>query len=270
MSGDNTMGSEINVDSYLDRIQFHGTPHVDLSTLRALHLQHVFNIPFENLDIHLGQPISLNSSALFHKLVLRKRGGYCFELNGLFQVLLESLGFQVFSASGRVLFDAEGIPPRSHRLLIVTLEGERWLIDVGFGAYGLLEPIPLETGIQHQQFGEIFKLDHDEQLGLIFKTTVNEQWVSQYAFTLEQCFPVDFIFPNYYHSHSPDSIFTQKRICQLPTPEGRKKFVDMKLTLPSQAQTTEMVVKNDQVYCDLLKTHFNIEIEPNFRNFTPS
>ncbi|VAX39054.1 hypothetical protein MNBD_PLANCTO02-127 [hydrothermal vent metagenome] len=254
------MKTTLNIDSYLERIQFSDTPRVDLSTLRELHKQHVFTIPFENLDIHFGNPISLEISSLFKKLILNKRGGYCFELNGLFQSLLESLGFQVFSTAGRVLFDSEGIPPRSHRLLIVTLEKEQWLVDVGFGAYGLLEPIPLIVGGEYTQFGEEFKLEHDHELGFIFKSKVNHNWISQYTFTLEPHLPVDFIFPNYYHSHSPESIFTQKKICQLPTPEGRKKLAGMKLSLPHNGQSMETVARNQNEYIEMLKTHFNIEI----------
>ncbi len=254
------MKATFNIDSYLERIQFGDTPRVDLSTLRELHKQHVFTIPFENIDIHLGNPISLDLSRIFQKLILNKRGGYCFELNGLFQSLLEGLGFQVFSTAGRVLFDSDGIPPRSHRLLIVKLEEEQWLVDVGFGAHGLIEPIPLIVGVEFTQFGEKFKLEHDPELGYIFKSKVDHSWISQYAFTLERYLPVDFIFPNYYHSHSPESIFTQKKICQLPTPEGRKKLAGMKLSLPFNGQSTEIVAKNQHEFIGMLKTHFNIEI----------
>jgi len=254
------MESNFNLDSYFERIKFKHTAKADLRTLRELHKQHVFTIPFENLDVLYGDPISLDPSKLFQKLISEKRGGYCFELNGLFQLLLENLGFDVYSASGRVLFDSDGIPPRSHRLLIVNIEKEQWLVDVGFGAFGLFEPIPLKIGVEYHQFGDVFKLDHDQKLGFIFKTKVNNSWISQYSFGLEHFLPIDFMFPNYYHSHSSESIFCQKKICQLPTPEGRKKMVDMKLSVPVNGQTIETVAKNENDFFSLLKTHFNIEI----------
>ena len=254
------MKPNFNLDSYFERIQFSRTPYADLSTLQELHKQHAFTIPFENLDIHFGNSISLNPSKLFQKLISEKRGGYCFELNGLFQLLLENLGFDVHSASGRVLFDSDGIPPRSHRLLIVNIEKEQWLVDVGFGAFGLIEPIPLIIGVEHHQYGEVFKLEHEQKLGFIFKTKINDNWINQYAFGLEHYLPIDFMFPNYYHSHSPESIFCQKKICQLPTPEGRKKMVDMKLSVPVKGQTIETVAKNEKEYFRMLKAHFNIQI----------
>jgi N-hydroxyarylamine O-acetyltransferase len=254
------MGSNFNLDSYFERIEFKHAAKADLWTLCELHKQHVFTIPFENLDIHFGNPISLDPSKLFQKLISEKRGGYCFELNGLFQLLLENLGFDVYSASGRVLFDSEEVPPRSHRLLIINVEKEQWLVDVGFGAFGLLEPIPLKVGVEYRQHGEVFKLDYHQKLGFIFKTRTNNNWISQYAFGLEQYLPIDFMFPNYYHSHSPESIFCQKKICQLPTPEGRKKLVDMKLSVPVNGQTIETVAQNENEFISMLKMHFNIEI----------
>ena len=254
------MKTSLSIDLYFQRIQFTDAPNTDFQALRELHKQHVLTIPFENLDIHLGKQISLEPGDLFQKIIIEKRGGYCFELNGLFQLLLESLGFQVFSAAARVLFDSDGIPPRSHRVLIVTVEGKDWLVDVGVWSFGLIEPIPLKTGVEHHQFGEKFKLEHDPQLGLLFQTEVKDIWISQYAFMLEPYLPVDFLFPNYYHSHSPESIFTQKKIVQLPTPEGRKKFVDMRLTIPIDGQITDRVATNDHEYFRMLKMHFNIVI----------
>lgn len=255
--------SNFKLDSYFERIKFKHSAKADLRTLRELHKQHVFTIPFENLDILFGAPISLDPTKLFQKLISEKRGGYCFELNGLFQLLLENLGFDVYSVCGRVLFDSDGIPPKSHRLLIVKIENEPWLVDVGFGAFGLLEPIPIKAGVEYHQFGEVFKLESDQRLGFIFKTKINSDWISQYAFGLEHYFPIDFMFPNYYHSHSPDSKFCQKKICQLPTPEGRKKLVDMKLSIPVNGKILETEAMNENEYFRMLKTHFNIEITKN-------
>lgn len=254
------MDSPIDISAYLDRIRVTQKPSVDLGFLKAVHRQHVFQVPFENLDIHLEREISLAPSDLFDKIVRRKRGGYCFELNGLFQFLLEALGFQVYSTAARVLFGTEAIPPKSHRLLIVTVDGEDWVVDVGFGVFGLIEPIPLKTGIEHRQFADRFRLERDPRLGFVFQTYQDGSWLSQYAFTTDLHYPVDFMFASYYHSHSPQSIFTQKRICQLPTPEGRKRLDDRTLSLSINGLSRKVVIESEQEFLETLRTHFGLDL----------
>lgn len=254
------MDSPIDIAAYLDRIRITERPRVDLAFLKALHRHHVFHVPFENLDVHLGREISLVPTDLFDKIVRRKRGGYCFELNGLFQLLLEALGFQVYSTAARVLFGAETIPPKSHRLLILTVGGEDWVVDVGFGAFGLIEPIPLKTGIEHRQFADRFRLEQDPVLGFVFQTYQDGAWLNQYAFAADLHHPIDFTFANYYHSHSPQSIFTRKRICQLPTPEGRKRMDDKTLSLSANGVTQKVAVESEQEYLETLRMHFDLDL----------
>ena len=254
------MDTSIDIAAYLDRLQVTQTPSADLRFLRELHRQHVFHVPFENLDIHLGRTISLAPAELFEKIVRKRRGGYCFELNGLFQLLLEALGFRVYSTVAGVLFGTETIPPRSHRLLIVTLDGENWVVDVGFGAFGLIEPIPLTAGIEHRQFVDRFRLEADPMLGFVFQTYQDGDWLNQYAFVTDLHHPIDFVFANYYHSHSPQSIFTQKRICQLPTPEGRKRLEDRTLSQTINGVTHKVAFESEQAFMQILKTHFDLDL----------
>lgn len=254
------MDASLDIAAYLDRIQVTETPRANLEFLQALHRQHVFHVPFENLDIHLGRTISLAPDALFDKIVRRRRGGYCFELNGLFQLLLEALGFQVYSTAARVLFGTERIPPRSHRLLIITLDEEDWVVDVGFGAFGLIEPIPLKTGLEYRQFTDRFRLEEDPLLGYLFQSYHDGSWHNQYAFSTDVHHPIDFTFANFYHSHSPHSIFTQKRLCQLPTPEGRKRLEDTTLSQTVNGVTGALAVNNEEDFLRTLKTHFDLDL----------
>ena len=254
------MNSPIDIAAYLDRIRVTETPSVDVEFLRALHRQHVFHVPFENLDIHLGRGISLAPADLFDKIVRRRRGGYCFELNGLFQLLLETIGFRVYSTAARVLFGTEMIPPRSHRLLIVTLDGTDWMVDVGFGAFGLIEPLPLQTGIEYRQFTDRFRLEEDPLLGYVFQSYHDGMWHNQYAFTRDLHHPIDFAFANYYHSHAPQSIFTQKRICQLPTPEGRKRLEGTTLSQTVNGITEALIVEGEQDFLQALRKHFDVDL----------
>ncbi len=254
------MDTSLDIAAYLDRIQVTQTPRVDSEFLQVLHRQHVFHVPFENLDVHLGRTISLDPADLFDKIVRRRRGGYCFELNGLFQLLLEALGFEVYSTAARVLFGTETIPPQSHRLLIVTLDRSNWVVDVGFGAFGLIEPLPLKPGLEYRQFTDRFRLEEDPLLGYRFQSYHDGRWHNQYAFTTDLHHPVDFTFANYYHSHAPQSIFTQKRLCQLPTPEGRKRLEGTTLSQTVNGVTEALTIEGEQEFLQALKVHFGVDL----------
>lgn len=145
------------LSAYLDRVGFEGTPRPDRDTLRRLHRAHVERIPYENLDVQLGRPVSLEPREIFAKLVLRRRGGWCFEMCGLFAWALEEIGFRVTRMAGAVRRAQVGdASVGGHLVLRVDLE-RPYLADVGFGD-GLVEPVPLEAGPIRQGFLE-FRLE---------------------------------------------------------------------------------------------------------------
>ncbi|MBP8116664.1 MAG: arylamine N-acetyltransferase [Nitrospira sp.] len=245
---------------YLARIGYQGSVVPSAETLRGLHLAHVLTVPFENLDIHLGRPISLEPSDLFEKIVCRRRGGYCYELNGLFALLLEQLGFVVTRLAARVLYGTEGVRPRSHQVLLVHLDGERWIVDVGFGGQGLREPLPLTVGEEHRQGPDQFRLTTDERGEHVLQCRIEEAWANLYSFALDPWLPVDYQFANYYHSHAPDSLFVQRQICTMPTPQGRKTFTGKLLKVRGQDGTQELHVTSEGEYKQLLQQHFGVTI----------
>ncbi|HEY3784385.1 MAG TPA: arylamine N-acetyltransferase [Steroidobacteraceae bacterium] len=154
----------MNLTDYLERIQFRGTPRADLATLRALHTAHQYTVPFENLDVHLRRPVGLDIQANYEKIVRRRRGGWCYELNSVMGWALTQIGFDVLRLSGGVhrghLGDAQ---LGNHLCLLVRLE-EPWLVDVGFGG-SLLEPFPLRA---------LERRDEPYRLGL--SETVDGYW----------------------------------------------------------------------------------------------
>ncbi|GLZ80605.1 arylamine N-acetyltransferase [Actinorhabdospora filicis] len=134
------------LDGYLDRIGFHGTAAADLETLNALHRAHLGAIPYENLDVHLRRKLSLDADDLYAKMVVDRRGGYCFEQNALFWYVLRAFGFTVAPIDGQASRELAGHSPvPTHMPLIATVEGRRYLVDVGVGD-GFHEPLPLEVG----------------------------------------------------------------------------------------------------------------------------
>lgn len=147
------------LDRYLARLRYQGSRDVSLRTLRDLHRAHLLAIPYENLDIHLGVPITLDAEAMFTKLVDECRGGWCYEMNGVFGRALATLGFDVRYVSGAVGREARGWRAQgNHLVLIVTLD-RRWIADVGFGD-GFLTPLPLEAGGYRQDFLD-YKVSRD-------------------------------------------------------------------------------------------------------------
>lgn len=248
----------MDVQAYLDRINYRGDGAPTFETLRALHLAHALAVPFENLDNFLGRPISLEPADLFAKIVTARRGGFCYELNGLFGLLLEAMGFSVTRLIARVWYGSRPPHPPSHQVLLVHVGGEPWLVDVGFGGNGLLEPFPFVAGHVAAQCSEQFRLrsvEHEEHLLQCF---VRDQWESLYSFSLHPCQPVDYRYANYFHSHSPDSIFMQRRICTMPTKDGRKTLVDHSLSIRRNGKNEKTVAGSDPEYTNVLREHFGI------------
>lgn len=217
------MAADLDLAAYLRRIGFAGGPRPDLPTLRALHLAHATHIPFENLDIQMGLPIRLDLGSLQAKLVQRRRGGYCFEQNGLFLAVLREVGFDVIPCEARVRRGATTLLPRTHMLLLVRLEGLRWLCDVGFGGEGLLHPLPLD-GQAHVQFLHRYRVVEEtvgEPLNVLQCLQAGD-WMDLYAFRAEERFPVDYEMANHYTSTHPESRFLTTLTAQLPGPEVRR------------------------------------------------
>lgn len=136
----------MDLKAYFGRIGYVGEPRADLATLRALHRAHLLAIPYENLDVQLGRPVVLDEDAAFEKIVGRGRGGWCYEMNGLFAAVLEEIGFKVTRMAGAVMREAMGdIVLGNHLVLLVHVDGEPWIADVGLGD-GSLDPFVLRAG----------------------------------------------------------------------------------------------------------------------------
>jgi len=218
----------LDLAAYLRRIGLQELPPANLAGLRALHLAHATSIPFENLDIQMGLPIRLDLASLQAKLVQRRRGGYCFEHNTLFQAVLRQAGFEVMACEARVRLGATEVLPRTHMLLVVTLEGAPWLCDVGFGGEGLLQPVPLD-GESHSQFLNTYRVAVEGPLRVL-QSFHHGAWQDLYAFEPAPRFPVDFEMANHFTSSYPESRFIKTLTAQLPGPDVRRILRNRALT----------------------------------------
>ena len=222
------------VDAYLARIGYTGPREPTLATLRALHVRHLLAVPFENLDIHWKRPIVVDTQRFLHKIIEERRGGFCYELNGAFAWLLRELGFDVTLLSGRVPTADGGLgPPFDHMALLVTIDGKRWLADVGFGDFSL-HPLNLDAGN-----GE-YEIVRGEEWG------VRRNGRTEYLFSLEPHELPEYAPMCDYQQYSPESSFTKKRVCTLATEWGRITLADAKLIITRDGVREEVPVAPDE------------------------
>lgn len=222
------MTDAFDLQAYLERIAFQGEPAPRLAALEALHAAHARAIPFENLDIHLGRSILLDLASLQAKLVKGRRGGYCFEQNSLFAAALGALGFAVRLREARVRRGATGPMARSHLALEVALEDGAWLADVGFGADGILGPVPMD-GREVERFGDRNRVV-PEGSRQVLQAWEDGAWKDLYALEPGEVLPVDLKVANHYTSTHPDSKFTQVLTAQRCAPGDRAWLRGLSLT----------------------------------------
>ena len=221
------------LNAYFQRIGYSDGPRAaSLETLRALHLHHAQTIAFEDLDPLSGRPVNLDLASLERKLIHAGRGGYCFEQNLLFNHVLMELGFHVKGLAARVLWNVpEGaIRKRSHMLLLIELDKERYIADVGFGGMTLTTPLRLLTGVAQPTPHEPFRLV--EQDGdFVLQAQLRDSWKALYRFDLQQQYQVDYEVSNWYLSHHPQSPFVNNLMCARPVPGRRYALFNNTLTV---------------------------------------
>jgi N-hydroxyarylamine O-acetyltransferase len=272
------MKDSMNVDAYLQRIGYTGSRAATATTLRDLQVAHMQSVPFENLDIHLGRPLDLALPALFDKIVVRRRGGFCYEVNGLFAWLLRSLGFEVTHLSARVgnggASGQEFGPEFDHLTLQVRCPqdadpAQSWLADVGFGD-SFVHPLRLEVGTEQLQGLRAYRIDAEGPYRFLWRRNYDGAWTCQHRFTLQ---PRRFAAPDgssngnefaamcLYHQRSPDSHFPRKRICSRATPQGRISLDDERLIITTDGMREERPVADEAEYRALLWEHFGIDLD---------
>lgn len=248
----------MNITRYLDRINYHEEINTSPNTLSKLMEAHLQAVPFENLDIHFGRPIVLTNS--YNKIILDKRGGFCYELNGLFFELLQAIGFHAYLVSARVCNNNGSYGAEfDHLAIIVSIDNEKYLADVGFGDFSFT-PLKIELDIIQTNITGIFKISQFDDNYLVVSKHVNGQWVNEYIFTLTKRDISEFEGMLHYHQTSPESHFTQNKLCSLPTNSGRITLSGNKLKVTNGSNSTIKTLYNDLEYNEVLLTHFGIRI----------
>ena len=259
---------EFDSSSYLRRL---GLSEGVLPTTEGLHtLQraHFYTIPFENFDIQLGRTVDLDPAHLFDKLVRSPRGGYCFELNGLFLMALNAFGFKARPLLARVHLTGEP-SGRGHQLSLVEVDGREWLADVGFGKDNPRGPLLFELDAVQDIGGQPFRLVDGGVFGTMFQRLVNGEWRNMYSFDLEHVCRADINYGNHYTSTNPHSFFTYTRMAVRPVDDGWLALCNDRLTVTRNGQEESRELPGGQGYLDALKQYFGVELDAPFEALKP-
>lgn len=255
----NQVTSPFKPEEFLERIKFSGQPTVSAETLKALHHAQIRSIPFENFDICLNKNIKLDAKSLFDKLVRHQRGGYCFELNGLLLMALQYFGFKARALLGRV--HLTGVPTaRTHQISLVILDGEKWIVDAGFGSNSPQEPLPLVFNSEREINGRILRFIQHELFGVMLQARTTLGWTDLYSFDLNHVCESDIHCGNYYTSTSPASLFVCSRVASLPIENGLITLSNFTLKKTVGDEKTTQELQPGQTYINALRENFGIEL----------
>ena len=262
----------MDIDEYLARIGAGRPRAAEAQALAALQVSHLLAVPFENLDIVAGQPISLDLEAIFDKVVRRRRGGFCYELNGLFAWLLEELGYRVTMLSARSVSSAQETvgPEYDHLVLRVEIDGP-WLVDVGWGDT-FREPMPLVADsefvdsldrpyrlqVNGADWDVIERFEPASALDTVESPSSEPDWRTQYRFTLQPRAFAEFE-PTCRWQETESPFFTRHRFCTIATSDGRRTLMDDRLIERSGRERTERVIDESEVP-ELLRSLFGVAL----------
>jgi len=252
-----------NVDGYFERIGLKKGEKIPVTRegLDKLVLAHVSNVPFENLDIYEhGIKPDLSVDALYDKIVIKRRGGYCFEQNALFMSLLETLGFDVFPVGARVSRGDFDFKRLSHRATIATIEGVRYLCDVGFGGPVVCGALPVDDNSPYELQGDVFSVEQYDQKNKILIRHKDGDREPIYIFAPEQFFILDFVALSFFMAGSSDSNFTKKRMANLRTDQGSVSIDDNIFRSRENGVLSERVLNSEAELEEILKSRFGLNV----------
>lgn len=252
------------LDDYFKRIGYVGKPAADMQTLRALHQLHPAAIPFENIDVLLDRGINLNPQAVFDKLVAAGRGGYCMEQNGLLMEVLRRIGFTVEPLLARVLWrqpaDAPA-PPKTHMILRTFIDGQPWLVDVGFGTLVLTSPLLFNADVSQSTRHEPFRLV-EAPGGFRVEALLEETWQPVYHLSDQAVPAIDIEVANWYTSAHADSVFRHNLMVARTTEDTRYSLLNYRLTVRKRGAEPVRRELDPAELVDVLSEMFLLPHEP--------
>jgi N-hydroxyarylamine O-acetyltransferase len=251
----------MNCENYFRRIGYSGEPSVNFDTLRELHRKHLYSIPFENIDIHTGKNITLDINYIEEKVINSGRGGFCYELNGLFYELLREIGFDVKMVSANV-FDEDEKPGAEfdHMALIVNIEGEEFIADVGFGD-NFINPFAINPDMVNEDEAGFFQVvKEDEKYYKLLRSEDGVMFTSKYLFSHAPRRLSDYAEMCVYHQTNPKSHFVKNKLCSLANRGGRVTLVNDKLIITKEGKKEVSAIHGEEEFNENLYKYFKIKV----------
>jgi len=246
---------------YLKRIGFEGPAAHDYETLKKLQRCHLMAVPYENLDILAGIPLKLDTESLYEKIVVRRRGGYCFELNGAFGALLRGLGFDVTDCMARFFKNEKEIPMRRHRVLKVRCGDGLFLCDAGVGMISPVFPVRLDTFEEQAIGNELYRIEKDGFLGTVIHQCVEGVWDRFFSFTDEPQLDIDFVMPSFYCEKHPDSPFIKDYMLAILTGFGGKNSLNGdNLSCWDKNGKHKVTIESEEMRSEVFEKYFGLHI----------
>ncbi len=235
------------LQAYFSRIGFQGAASADFATLKSMMRCQLFTVPFENLDVQNGKIVSLVPEEIYTKIVDRQRGGYCYEVNGLFAMALDALGIpHRFVAARPMTYPVRR--PKTHMAVVATIDGSQWLCDLGFGSYGIREPVNMnDLDREIMQDFDTFRLSKSPEGNYLLQSIADGVSKNLYEFNLAPQEWVDFEPANYLNSTHPDSIFMKSLLVVLQTPSGKEVLIGNRFKSVSEGRLMELTVDREEI-----------------------
>nr|WP_298114452.1 arylamine N-acetyltransferase [uncultured Pseudomonas sp.] len=252
----------LDLQTYLKRLGYSSAPPPTLETLRELQLRHTAEFPFETLSTMLRTPVHVDPPRVQDKLLRQGRGGYCFELNRLFLLLLQALGFEARGLTGRVVIGGpeDAQTARTHMLVLVTLDGVRYIADVGVGSMVPTGPLLLDSEAQQATPHEPYRLSLADGTYTL-RALVDGSWRAMYLFDLQTVADIDYRVANWYVSTHPDSPFLGQLFVARTGPRLRKTLNNGSFAIHRLGEASERVQLRDvDTVLEVLRGEFSIQV----------
>jgi N-hydroxyarylamine O-acetyltransferase len=254
------MGTGIDLAAYFGRIGYAGPCEPTLAVLTELHASHPQQIPFEGLDPFLGRPVPIDNESIQLKLVQQRRGGYCFEQNGLFFGVLETIGFRAIPLSARVIWMSPGrSAPPTHRLTLIRLSEGDYLADVGFGGQTYTAPLRMELNAPQTTPHGVYRVTGDNG-SLEIQMRVADRWEGMYRFTLTPAPQGDFEMANWFTATHPKTRFVRNLVAARIIGASRVNLLNATLSIHGSGGVQQRVLVSPEELHDVLKDRMGLEL----------
>ncbi len=251
----------MNIDKYIERINFQSEIKISYDCLKELHKCHVMSIPFEAIDVQLKRRINLHAENIYQKVIANKRGGYCYELNLLFHELLSKIGFENYIISAKIFDNGNFGPEFDHMAIVVKLD-RLYLVDVGFGDL-FIEPLQIESELIQVDKFKKYKIKKNESNDYILTESLLESndFRIKYKFNILPRTLNDFNQQNDWKQTSGESYFVKNRICTIPIENGRRTIFNNIYKVKDKGHIEEQKIESENKLIEILQNDFNIKIE---------